>query len=290
MSFSAAKRNNQQKKKLRLNQRSCLVLGISFWFIYVIIVYHSLQRGGGKPRFSSLHNDDDGALPPRKTRPFDNSQRRRRRRRQNTQQQMKNKRTNNNNLVPIKVLYDDPPEELKLSKPIINVGFPKAGTSSIFNFFHCNGLKAQHWLCCEEQVHPTYTKQNKLMSRCIIENIILNRSNIFQYCGDYDVYTEINGPRNFQDYHQRTLLEDGTLLSLFESISIKLRIFFPQHHHLYKIHTSFPNATFILNTRPVGSCELFALVLISPTPTVIALVCSLSFLLDFLSISSRRDR
>ena len=144
-------------------------------------------------------------------------------------------------------LYAAPPT-LRLPTPIINVGFPKAGTSSIFSFFHCNGLKAQHWLCCDPQNHPSRTVRNKLMSRCMLENLITHRP-ILEDCGDYDVYTEINGPRNFPDYSQRTLLEDGRLLSLKESRSVKLRIFFPQHHHLEEIHDQYPNATLILNQR-----------------------------------------
>ena len=42
----------------------------------------------------------------------------------------------------------------KLPKPIMAVGFPKAGTSSIFSFFHCAGLRSMHWYCCGEQTHP----------------------------------------------------------------------------------------------------------------------------------------
>ena len=43
-----------------------------------------------------------------------------------------------------------------LPKPIMAVGFPKAGTSSIFSFFHCSGLRSMHWYCCGEQTHPQF--------------------------------------------------------------------------------------------------------------------------------------
>ena len=36
-----------------------------------------------------------------------------------------------------------------LPKPIIVMGFPKAGTSSLFTFFQKQGLISQHWYCCE---------------------------------------------------------------------------------------------------------------------------------------------
>ena len=38
---------------------------------------------------------------------------------------------------------------LLLPTPIIVMGFPKAGTSSIFSFFQSQGLISQHWYCCE---------------------------------------------------------------------------------------------------------------------------------------------
>eukprot|EP00536_Pseudo-nitzschia_multiseries_P008123 jgi/Psemu1/256921/estExt_Genewise1Plus.C_2000080 len=154
-------------------------------------------------------------------------------------------------IKPVDVLFEAP-ETLRLPKPIINVGFPKAGTSTIFSFFHCNGLKSQHWLCCEPQDNPTKTKKQKLMSRCILENLV-TKSPIFDGCGDYDVYTEINGPRNFKNYHHRTLLEDGRLLTSLDSVSMKMRIFFPQHHQLEEIHKQHPNATLVLNKRSVES-------------------------------------
>lgn len=43
---------------------------------------------------------------------------------------------------------DKIPQELLLPKPVILVGFPKAGTSSIFTFFRRQAgfLKCQHWV------------------------------------------------------------------------------------------------------------------------------------------------
>jgi hypothetical protein len=39
--------------------------------------------------------------------------------------------------------------DLLLPMPIIVMGFPKAGTSSIFSFFQRQGLDSQHWYCCQ---------------------------------------------------------------------------------------------------------------------------------------------
>ena len=69
---------------------------------------------------------------------------------------------------PIKVLHEAP-KKLLLPKPIIAVGFPKSGTSTIFSFFHCNGLKSQHWFCCEPQDHPAHTETQMLISNCMLK-------------------------------------------------------------------------------------------------------------------------
>ena len=86
----------------------------------------------------------------------------------------------------------------------------------------------------------------------MIKNLV-NQRNIFDQCGKYDAYTEINGPRLFKitKLSERMMLDDGTLLSATESVGNKLRTFFPQHHHLDAIHRSYPNATLILNQRSV---------------------------------------
>jgi hypothetical protein len=148
------------------------------------------------------------------------------------------------------------PEHLKLPKPIINVGLPKAGTSTIFNFFHCNGLRAQHWYCCDDQLSASHTKHNTntLMSRCIMENILEGKP-LLDGCGDFEVYSEINGPRRLEGFedpegNNRNLLDDGTLESRSQSMRHP-RILLPQHHYLDRIHEQYPNATFLLNLRPV---------------------------------------
>ncbi|KAL3911759.1 MAG: hypothetical protein SGARI_001486, partial [Bacillariaceae sp.] len=160
---------------------------------------------------------------------------------------------NNNAKKPAAAQVDvlhEAPQILKLPKPIINVGWPKAGTSTIFSFFHCNGLPGQHWFCCDDQKHPgSAATKRKLMSRCMIENLI-NGTKVFEGCGDFDVYSEINGPRYFRQTNGMNILDDGTILSRNRSLGSNFRLFFPQHHQIDRIHHDYPNATFILNHRP----------------------------------------
>jgi hypothetical protein len=92
------------------------------------------------------------------------------------------------------------------------------------------------------------------MSRCILENIIEGNP-ILDGCGDFEVYSEINGPRRLKgfenpEYNDRNLLDDGTLESMQQSMRHP-RILLPQHHYLDRIHEQYPNATFLLNLRPV---------------------------------------
>ena len=146
--------------------------------------------------------------------------------------------------------------DLKLPTPIINVGFPKSGTSSIFEFFHCNGLRGQHWYCCEPQHSYKFTTKKMLMAQCMLHNLADMKKDgksstirIFDHCGTYDVYSEINGPRH---QHRREIrgqvLDDGSV-----DPSKTPRMFFPQHFHLHTIHEQYPNATFVLHTRPVDT-------------------------------------
>jgi hypothetical protein len=137
---------------------------------------------------------------------------------------------------------------IKLPKPIMVVGFPKAGTSSIFNFFKCSGLKSMHWYCCGDQVEPQ-TGGPHLMASCMLKNVQRGLPILYK-CGHYDLFAELNGPRK-RMYNESGqpgyLLDDGT----YDFQGPGNRLFFPQHHYINELHQQYPNATFILNLRPV---------------------------------------
>jgi hypothetical protein len=123
---------------------------------------------------------------------------------------------------------------LKLPQPILVVGLPKAGTSSLFGFFHCNGLYSQHWYCCGEQREFNQGGPGT-MADCMLYNL-QHDLYILEGCGDYDVYTEINGPRR--------------MAGKIPWSHPRAHIFLPQHYYLQEIHEQYPQATLILNTRP----------------------------------------
>lgn len=115
--------------------------------------------------------------------------------------------------------------------------------------------------CCADQADPQMGGP-ELMAGCMLHNLVHNQS-IFEKCGNFDVYTEINGPRSIRgtkhrnnvEYRPGLLQDDGTLdvESYDESTGTSTRMFFPQYFNLEDIHRSYPNATFILNTRPFDS-------------------------------------
>lgn len=144
---------------------------------------------------------------------------------------------------------------LLLPTPIIIMGFPKAGTSSIFSFFQKQGLRSQHWYCCEEQTSPQRGGPI-LMADCLLHNLKQNSSakTMFHGCGYYDVYAEINGPRRERQNpalpgKKGYVQDDGST----DYGGPGRRLFFPQHFRIQEIHDSFPNATWILNWRDFDS-------------------------------------
>jgi len=101
-----------------------------------------------------------------------------------------------------------------IPKPILVMGMPKAGTTSIFEYFKCGNAKVSHWRC-----YPNH--KEKLCGALIRDNISSNKPPL-QNTGDYEVYAQLDGDT-----------------------------YYPQMVALDEIHENYPNATFILNQRNV---------------------------------------
>ena len=76
-----------------------------------------------------------------------------------------------------------------------------------------------------------------------------NKTYLLEGCGEYDFYSELNGPRMFRANQYRLLHDNGTLDSRGRTKRFP-RLILPQHHYLEELHEQFPNATFLLNLRP----------------------------------------
>jgi len=101
-----------------------------------------------------------------------------------------------------------------INKPILVVGLPKSGTTSIHEYFTCGGYKASHWRCrTHKELCGALIRRNVRLKRPPLDNI-----------GDYDVYTQLDGD-----------------------------CYFPQIKALEEIHEHYPNSTFILNLRNIDA-------------------------------------
>ena len=104
--------------------------------------------------------------------------------------------------------------------PIITVGLPKAGTTSVDNFFRCYGLRVSHNFCYANH----FDKGPSFHCSDLIKLNDQEERPLLYFTGEYDVYAQ------------------------YDSLS---DCFFPQITHLEKFHKDYPNATFVLNTRDI---------------------------------------
>lgn len=108
--------------------------------------------------------------------------------------------------------------KVKLPTPILVVGMPKGeyttesggwlkihkaclithcicfavGTSSIYEFFKCNGIKSSHYCCCGSNRTHTHCGDGRSFSDCMRQNAKNNKP-ILEGCGAYDVYAQMDG-------------------------------------------------------------------------------------------------
>lgn len=139
--------------------------------------------------------------------------------------------------------------ESKVTLPIINVGWPKSGSTSLYHFFQCNHLHAQHFCCCgETKDHPPCRD----MATCILRNLGLNAS-LLEGCGDYDVYMQLDGERPTRTFGKArgVLLENARyhIIAHGDRSDLQMHLL-PQIFFLEELHEASPNATYILPLRP----------------------------------------
>ena len=120
------------------------------------------------------------------------------------------------------------------SLPILNLGFPKGGSTSLEHYFKCGGLDTSHFKCRKRT--PNSLGPNKWMEKgvqcgkCIRWTLHTTDEPLLERCGDYDVYTQLD----------------------VENDAKRGGCFFPQIQALDILHDENPTATFILTFRPVS--------------------------------------
>ena len=111
---------------------------------------------------------------------------------------------------------------MKFQLPILNVGFPKMGSSTLTAFFECGNLKSSHYHCNSEKgAAPTPC------GTCMHHAVAMGKPPLAS-CGAFYFYGELN-------YVTETPCH------------------WPQIHMLDEIHAEAPNATFILVFRDIKS-------------------------------------
>jgi hypothetical protein len=107
-----------------------------------------------------------------------------------------------------------------LPKPIINLGIPKCGSTSLYSFFYCGGLKTSHYFCNADKNSRGYGER---CGSCMNSHAKQGLP-ILEGCGNYEVHTQID--------------TEGTDMCIFPQVSL-----------LEQFHQEAPNATFILPFR-----------------------------------------
>lgn len=144
--------------------------------------------------------------------------------------------------------------KLSVPEPVIVVGLPKSGTTTIWNFFNCSNVVAQHY-CSKGDVstHPPCHNNLPTMATCILRNMSRGKGKtrtrtLLEGCGDYQVYAQIDGERPVK--HNRNTNKTGSLSETGRlNEDFKMRHFLPQHFYLDELHHHAPNATYILPLR-----------------------------------------
>ena len=134
---------------------------------------------------------------------------------------------NNNNNNNNKMTVSNAP---LVSLPVLNMGMPKCGSSSLFEFFECVGMQSTHHL-----VHQT-----EFEGVCMRDAARAGLPPIETCASGKDALLQIDAEIPF-----------GYVFGKTRSNLKRDDCFLPQLSLLQEIHNEVPNATFVLNFRPV---------------------------------------
>jgi len=122
-----------------------------------------------------------------------------------------------------------------LPLPVMNLGLPKCGSTTLFEFFDCVGLQTSHWA----------TNTPYFEGLCMRDAVNAGLPPI-QTCGprtDAFMQFDVEIPFGFASWWKGG--------NNFMSIKQRDDCFFPQLSLLDEIHAENPNVTFVMNFRPI---------------------------------------
>jgi hypothetical protein len=114
--------------------------------------------------------------------------------------------------------------------PILNMGFPKCGSSSLFDYFKCTGYRATHWL----------TNTDHFEGVCMRDAVAVGEPPLHFCSRGNEAILQMDVEFPLQDHKVSKVAQ-----------SFRDECYFPQMSILEEIHKEVPHATFILNFRPI---------------------------------------
>jgi hypothetical protein len=110
--------------------------------------------------------------------------------------------------------------------PTINLGFPKSGTSSLYDYYSCGNVGSSHHKCKLETC-----------GECVFANVEAGRAPL-DSCGNYAFYGQLDVDGINYDSEGNWPGDTHALC------------YFPQLSALQELHDAYPTARFTLTTRP----------------------------------------
>ena len=118
-----------------------------------------------------------------------------------------------------------------LPLPVMNVGMPKCGSTTLFSFFQCAGLRATHW----------QRKTTDFEGICMRDAANIGLPPIATCASNTEAFMQfdVELPMGF------------AMPMVFDSKKSRDECFFPQLSLLEELHAENPNLTFVINFRPI---------------------------------------
>jgi Sulfotransferase domain len=136
------------------------------------------------------------------------------------------------------------PIPLHVNLPVFIASLPKAGTTSIWQYFNCGGYSGSHQYV---KINDTYSE---LSADCIRRNVQTNRPT-FENCGSYSVYADTGLALIVPPTSKRGRKSKRYARMVVGTTYDKLEIdcYYPSIQALDSIYQHYPNATIILVRR-----------------------------------------
>lgn len=123
-----------------------------------------------------------------------------------------------------------------LPLPVMNLGLPKCGSTTLYNFFRCIGLRTTHWAVNTEFFEGL----------CMRDAVNAGLPPIKTCAPHTDAFTQfdVEFPFGYTNAH-------SDIAPQFYSYAKRDDCFFPQLSLLEEIHAENPTVTFVMNFRPI---------------------------------------